>query len=50
MRVKNERENFSFSNALNLNQFLDIAIQIVRILEALHQNGIIHKILSRRIF
>ncbi|MUH01793.1 AAA family ATPase [Scytonema sp. UIC 10036] len=43
MRVKNERENFSFSNALNLNQFLDIAIQIVRILEALHQNGIIHK-------
>jgi predicted ATPase/tRNA A-37 threonylcarbamoyl transferase component Bud32 len=43
IRANNQAEISSLSNTLNLNEFLQIAIQIVQALEGIHQNCIIHK-------
>ncbi|MBW4513156.1 MAG: AAA family ATPase [Scytonematopsis contorta HA4267-MV1] len=43
IRANNQTEISSLTNTLNLNEFLQIAIQIVQALETIHQNCIIHK-------
>ncbi len=43
IKANNQTETSSLSNALNLNEFLHIAIQIIQALETIHQNCIIHK-------